>query len=208
MSIPNEDEIHQMYSNMEQLRLQKLTHDQKMRELAMSESTQTFTGRQPAQITPSRSAYPSFRSQFFNVGEGLQAIDPGETKILAKHTIPNFHAGVLTGFSQWFGEDCHDDVMNSVTWGLRINGLVPQGFMDFVGHFGTLMFPHSVYFPLAGGAATLGSVSASIGSQTIEKIPTIYLQATNNYTASLVLQGRLEGYSFPTAERKDEFANI
>jgi hypothetical protein len=169
-----------------------------------------FDGRQPYYSSPSRNVEPSFRSQYFNAGEGLMTIAPGATEVLAMKTIPGHHGGVLTGFSQYFG-DCAGppgSLENLVLWGLRINGLPPHGFMDFVGEFSSLMLPHSIYFPLAGGAATLGSVDASVGGSSVESIPTVTFQATNYHRQNITLQGRLIGYSFPTAERNDEFANI
>jgi hypothetical protein len=201
--IPNETDVHKMYDEMEK--------QKRMRQYAMSKDPNPYfpKGRQPFMSSPSRNSRPSFRSVFFNVGEGIQVLHPGETKILAKITVPGHHAGVLTGFSQWFGAECVDDVQNSVTWGLRIDGLVPQGFMDFVGTFSTLMFPHSVYFPLAGGAASLGDLTTSVGgSGSNTNAATALLKATNNFRTSVVLQGRLEGYTFPTAERTDEFSGV
>lgn len=166
------------------------------------------TGREPGFQNNARFSQPSFRSQFFNCGEGLQVVAPGQTVILAKKTVPSQHSGVLRGFSQYFGNcDNRDGVVNSITWGIRINGYPPQDFMDFVGEFSALSNPHSVYFPLYG-ASTLGTSSISIGGFSEENIPTVILQATNNYTTAVVLQGRLLGYTFPLAEREDEFGAI
>ena len=200
--MPDENDIHQMYAEIEK--------QKRMRQFAMSQDPNPNLpkARQPMMVAPSRNTSPSFRSVFFNVGEGLMAINPGETRIVAKYTVPHHHAGVLTGFSQWFGGECEDTLINNIRWGLRIDGLVPQSFMDFVGQFSTLMFPHSVYFPLTGGADTLGSATVSIGGRSVENTPTVYFQATNLYKASIVVQGRLEGYTFPTAERNDQFGSI
>lgn len=166
------------------------------------------TGREPGFQNNARFSQPSFRSQFFNVGEGLQVVAPGQTLILSKKTLPAQHAGVLRGFSQFFGAcDDMDGIKNSVTWGIRINGLPPIDFMDFVGEFSALSNPHSVYFPFYGGS-TLGSSSVSIGGSTDSGQPTVTFQATNYYQSSIVLQGRLIGYTFPLAEREDEFGAI
>lgn len=206
----NEDAIYQMYEDMQRQRdeAKRLRFQQR----AETNKLNTYFGRQPFTSSAPRANEPSFRSQFFNVGEGLMSIEPGETAVLAKKTVPSQHAGVLTGFSQYFG-DCGNSgesssFENLVLWGLRINGLVPQGFMDFVGEYSSLMLPHSIYFPLAGGAATLGTVDASVGGSSVEDIPTVTFQATNYYDQPIVLQGRLIGYTFPTAERDDEFSNI
>jgi hypothetical protein len=200
----NEDVIHQMYADMQR------TRENAMRELHRRVNTanpDVFTGRQAYYSNSPRFNQPSFRSQYFNVGEGLMQLAPQETKTLAMKTVPAFHAGVLTGFSQYFG-DCKDDLDNLILWGIRINGLPPHGFMDFVGSFSSLALPHPVYFPLAGGAATLGTVDASVGGSSIENIPTVILQATNYHSTQVTLQGRMIGYTFPTAERNDEFANL
>lgn len=210
MDIPNEDYIHKMYQQIQQDREQEVV---RQRQAAMS-SDPTLGGiarRQGFYSNESRFNGPSFRSLFFNVGEGLQVVESGATVCLAKKTVPGQYSGVLTGFSQYFGgcnSDNEDSIQNSITWQLRINGLVPQGFMDFVGHFGTLMFPHQVYFPLTGGASTLASTSVSIGGSAPDTLPTVTLSATNNWQTSVVLQGRLVGYTFPLAERNDEFSNI
>jgi len=208
-TIPSEEIIHQMYSQMQ---TQREAHQRAMHQRVYGENPKgPFDGRQAYFSSPSRNVKPSFRSQYFNVGEGLITLKPGEVKTLAMKTIPAHHGGVLTGFSQYYG-DCDvgigGSLENLVMWGLRINGLPPHGFMDFVGEFSSLMLPHSIYFPLAGGAATLGTVDASVGGSSIESIPTVIFQATNYHNQSVVLQGRLIGYSFPTAERNDEFANI
>ena len=205
----NEEIIHKMYAHMQRQR--EMAAQLRLQQAAETNKLNTLFGRQPYVSAAPRANQPSFRSQYFNVGEGLLAVQPGETAVLAKKTVPSQHAGVLTGFSQYFG-DCDtgtgSNFENVVMWGLRINGLPPHGFMDFVGEYSTLMLPHSVYFPLAGGAATLGTVDASIGGSSIEDIPTVTLQATNYYDKPIVLQGRLVGYTFPTAERDDEFSNI
>lgn len=168
------------------------------------------TGREPGFQNNARFSQPSFRSQFFNVGEGLTVVAPGETKILAKKTVPSQHGGMLRGFSQYFGNcDNRDGVINSITWGIRINGYPPQEFMDFVGEFSALSNPHSIYFPLYG-ASTLGTTSVSVGGfiDGEADLPTVTFQATNNYHTAVVLQGRLLGYTFPLAEREDEFGAI
>ena len=205
----NEELIHQMYENMQRQRenMARLRKEQ----AASTNKLNTQFGRQPYVATSPRTQDPSFRSIFFNVGEGLMSINPGDTVVLAKKTVPSQHAGVLTGFSQYFG-DCDSgtgsNFENQVLWGLRINGLPPHGFMDFVGEFSSLMLPHSIYFPLAGGAATLGTVDASVGGSSVEDIPTVTFQATNYHNTPIVLQGRLVGYTFPTTERDDQFSNI
>jgi hypothetical protein len=208
-SIPNEEFIHKMYGQIQSQREAKVRA--RMQRVNEPNPHGVFDGRQSYAGNLPRTNDPSFRSQYFNAGEGLTNIQAGETATLAMKTVPAFHAGVLTGFSQYFG-DCDvgagGDLENLVLWGLRINGLPPHGFMDFVGEFSSLMLPHSIYFPLAGGAATLGTVDASIGGSSVENIPTVILQATNYHNIPITLQGRLIGYTFPTAERNDEFANI
>lgn len=204
----NEELIHQMYAQMQ---AQREAAMRAMHNRVNSANPDPLYGRQAYYSAGSRTQDPSFRSQFFNVGEGLTTVAPGETAILARKTVPGHSAGVLTGFSQYFA-DCEPGMggqfENSILWGIRINGLPPHGFMDFVGEFSSLMLPHSIYFPLAGGAATLGTVDASVGGSSIEDIPTVTFQATNYHSQQVVLQGRLVGYTFATAERNDEFSNI
>ena len=200
----SEEIIHQMYADMQRNREAAM---RKMHQRVNTANPDVFTGRQPYYSNNARANSPSFRSQYYNVGEGIKQLAPMETVTLAMKTVPAFHAGVLTGFSQYFG-DCTDDLQNLVLWGLRLNGLPPHGFMDFVGRFSSLALPHPIYFPLAGGAATLGTVDASVGGSSIESTPTVILQATNYHSTQIALQGRLIGYTFPTAERNDEFANI
>jgi hypothetical protein len=206
--IPDESDIHASYEFFHQERLR--------RKNALWNTTDPDpqnirgTGREPGFQNNARFSQPSFRSQFFNVGEGLQVVGPGQTIILAKKTLPAQHAGVLRGFSQFFGNcDDMDGIKNSITWGIRINGLPPIDFMDFVGEFSALSNPHSVYFPFYGGS-TLGTTSVSIGGSTGNPIdkPTVTFQATNYYQSAVVLQGRLIGYTFPLAEREDEFGAI
>lgn len=208
-AIPNEEHIHKLYQEMQDQR--KLTKEQIMRRNVMAQEPDSWlrNDRQAFYSGSSRAEKPSFRSQFFNVGDGIQTLAPGETKILAQLTVPSFHSGVLTGFSQDF-INCDDETIYSIKWGVRINGLPPPFFPDFVGRFSFMTFPHSVYFPLAGGAATLGYSGAVPGSTPLgeEDIPTVYIRATNNYNRAVVLQARLEGYMFPLAERNDEFASI
>lgn len=203
--IPGEDEIYSMYNDIQQRK------DFRFRERVTAENPNEFPTRQAPLSNIPRNSFASFRSDFFNIGEGIQSLAPGQTKILAHITIPSQYSGVLTGFSQYFA-DCLDnpEVVNGVKWGLRINGLPPKGLTDFVGEFSTLMIPHSVYFPLIGGASTLGDVFTSQGGVVLEEadIPTVIFQATNLLNVSVILQGRLEGYMFPLAERNDEFSNI
>lgn len=208
-TIPSEDYIHQIYQNMQNQREQDVA---RMRKAVLSEDPGGhLSGRQAFHASASRFTSPSFRSEFFNVGEGLQVVDSGATVVLAMKTVPGQHSGVLTGFSQYFG-GCdgsnEDAIQNSITWAIRINGFPTQGFMDFVGEFSTLLFPNQVYFPLTGGASTLSKTSTSVGGSAPDSLPTVTLSATNNWKTSVVLQGRLVGYTFPLAERNDEFSNI
>jgi hypothetical protein len=204
--IPNEEHIHKMYGDMQKEREDKVMHDRA--QVESQNPAGPFDGRQAYHSSSSRFTSPSFRSVFFNVGQGIKVVAAGDTCVVAKFTVPHFHAGVLTGFSQYFG-DCVSEIENQITWGIRINGLPPPSFMDFVGRFSSLMIPHAVYFPLAGGAVTLGASTVSIGGSTeLYESPTIVFSATNNASESVVIQGRLEGYTFPTAERNDEFANV
>ena len=228
--IPSEDEIHQMYSDIQrqrEMRFSKRSSNSNDPNAVNPETPQPFTGRQAFVSNTSRFNQPSFRSDYFNRGRGLQTLGPGETKVLADITVPAQYAGVLTGFSQYFA-DCGDDdgrgFTMSVTWSLRINGLPPLGFSDFVGEYSTLMLPHSVYFPLIGGASTLGETQVSLGGKVLGQegawdqdgfidtsqggVPTVSFAATNNNSFSVVLQGRLIGYTFPVAERNDEFQNF
>lgn len=203
--IPSEESIHEMYANLQKQRQQEILRH---RAIQNAKNPTPFLGRQAFASNNSRFTSPSFRSQYFNVGEGLTSLKKGETKILARKTVPAHHAGVLTGFSQYFS-GCDDDIINSVTWGLRINGYPAPGFQDFVGMFSSLSFPHAVYFPLSGGAETLGISSISQGgSSALESASTVVLRATNNWKTQIILQGRLIGYTFPTAERNDEFSSI
>lgn len=195
-----EDDIHKAYDSLQEDLIRK-------RKEFFENSPNPYLDRQGFTNT-ARFSGPSFRSQFFNVGEGLTTIAPGETKVVAKKIVPAQHGGVLTGFSQFF-TICDDmqTIINSVMWGIRINGLPPQDFMDFVGDFGSLASPHTVYFPMIG-ASTLGTSSVSVGSSIPWGQPTVLLQATNYYPTAITVQGRLEGYTFPLAERDDEFSNI
>lgn len=226
--IPSEDEIHQMYSDIQrqrEMRFSRRSSNSNDPNAVNPETPQPFTGRQAFVSNQSRFNQPSFRSDYFNKGEGLQTLDPGETKVLAQITVPAQYAGVLTGFSQFFA-NCDEDptIPMSVTWHLRINGLPPLGFADFVGEYSSLMLPHSIYFPLIGGAATLGETQVSLGGKVLGQegawdqdgfidvsqggVPTVSLAATNNNSFSVILQGRLVGYTFPVAERNDEFQNF
>jgi len=207
-SIPSEEAIHQLYSNVQRNKEERdLRTFQQMQ--ALNNPT-PLTGRQGYYSNPARFSRPSFRSAYFNIGEGLKAVAPGTTVVLARKTVPQLHGGVLTGFSQDFtGCDPVSEYVHQITWGLRINDLPTAGFNDFVGEFSSLALPHSVYFPLSGGAATLGMSSVSPGGTPFidptEDTPTVYLFATNNADTSVVLQARLIGYTFPLAERADEF---
>ena len=208
-TIPSEDYIHQMYQRMQNQREQEVS---RIRRAVLSEDPGGhLSGRQAFHANTARFSGPSFRSEYFNVGEGLQAVESGATVVLARKTVPGQHSGVLQGFSQYFG-GCdgsnEDAIQNSITWAIRINGFPPQGFMDFVGEFSTLMFPHQIYFPLTGGASTLSKTSTSIGGSAPDSTPTVTLSVTNHWKTSVVLQGRLVGYTFPLAERNDEFSNI
>jgi len=205
---PDESDIHKSYDYFHQERLRK-KHE--LWNIVDPDPQNTRgTGREPGFQNNARFSQPSFRSQFFNVGEGLAVVAPGETVTLAQKEVPAQHSGLLRGFSQFFGACTDmDTVVNSVTWGLRIHGLPPHDFMDFVGEFSSLSNPHQVYFPFYG-ASTVGNSSLSVGgSQEAQLgIPTVTLQATNYYTSAVVLQGRLIGYTFPLAEREDEFEAI
>lgn len=121
MEIPNEDDIYNMYNNIQQNR------DFRFRERVSSENPNQLPVRQPPVSNIPRNNFASFRSDYFNIGEGLQTLAPGETKILAHVTIPAYFAGVLTGFSQFFADcDSNPEIVNSVKWGIRINGLPPR----------------------------------------------------------------------------------
>jgi len=206
--IPSEDAIHQLYSDAQRYKEEKDLRT--FRQIQALDNPTPLTGRQGYYSNPARFSRPSFRSAYFNIGEGLKVIAPNTTVVLARKTVPQLHGGVLTGFSQDFtGCDPVSEYVHQVTWGLRINDLPTAGFNDFVGEFSSLALPHSVYFPLAAGAATLGMSSVSPGGapfiDPMEETPTIYFQATNHAKTSIVLQARLIGYTFPLAERADEF---
>ena len=201
--IPSEDDIHKLYSNIQKSRKEAL-------KLSKASNPDPLVGRQAYHSSSSRFNDYSFRSRYFNTGIGLTTVAVGETKVLAQKMVPAQHAGVLTGFSQYFaGCDAEPDIANSITWGLRINGLVPHDFQDFVGDFSSLSSPHAIHFSLAGGAETLGAPSVSPGgSIAYSNTATVVFQATNNWDQAVVLQGRLVGYTFPVAERNDEFTSI
>jgi len=207
-AIPGDDDIYRAYDFFQE---ENLRRRGRLWETNPDPSSDVVENRQSYYSNDSRFNSPSFRSLFFNCGEGLQAVGSNETKILAKKTVPSQHAGVLTGFSQFFGAcDDMDGITNSVLWGIRINGLPPNDFMDFVGEFSALSNPCQVYFPLIG-ASTLGTSSVSVGGFVDpNQAPqiTVELRATNYYKTSVVLQGRLIGYTFPLAERADEFGAI
>lgn len=205
---PNEGDIHKAYDYFNEERIRR--KHQLWNISDPDPQNIRGTGREPGFQNNARFSQPSFRSQFFNCGEGLRTVGVGETVILAKKTVASQHSGVLRGFSQFFGNcDNMDGVVNSITWGLRINGLPVHDFVDFVGEFSALSNPHSVYFPFYGGS-TLGTSSVTIGgSDPIPRdLPTVTFQATNYYKTAVVLQGRLLGYTFPLAEREDEFGAI
>jgi len=208
--IPSEDYIHKMYQQMQRQRANDVV---RMRDQVLSSDPSLLpeVRRQAFHANPARANEPSFRSQFFNCGEGLKVVESGATTVLAIKTVPGQHSGVLTGFSQYFGgcDGANEDaIQNSITWSLRINGYPPQGFMDFVGEYSTLLFPHQIYFPLTGGASTLSTTSTSIGGSAPDDLATVTFSATNHWKTSVVLQGRVVGYTFPLAERNDEFSNI
>ena len=119
---------------------------------------------------------PSFRSTFFNVGEGLIELLPGETKVMASKTPPQHHASVLTGFSQGF--DQVDDT-TLVVWALKIEGKPLPKFGRFIGEKGCMLLPCPMHTPV------LPEEQAT-------------LEATNNADIPVVLSGRLVGFEFPT----------
>ena len=205
--IPSEESIHKLYSNIQQSRTDAI---QRARRVSQAKNPDPIVGRQAYHSNQSRFTDYSFRSKYFNTGIGLTTLAVGETKVVAQKMVPAQHAGVLTGFSQYFaGCSAEPDISNSVTWGIRINGGIPFDFQDFVGEFSTLASPHAVYFTLAGGAETLGAPSVSPGgSIAYNNTVTVMFRATNNWKQAVVLQGRLIGYTFPVAERNDEFTSI
>ncbi len=199
-----------MHRRLEMQRQRQQLSAQQMYNNVNKPSPMQSYGRQAFFSNPGRFSTPSFRSQYFNCGEGLLTVNPGETVILAKKTVPAQHGGVWQGFLQFFNDcSCNPEIVNSITWGLRINGMPIHDFSDFIGQFSTPGNPCQVYFPLAGGAQTLGTSSLSPGgSDPLDSTPTCHLQATNNWSTSVVLQARIIGYTFPISERDDEFANI
>jgi len=121
---------------------------------------------------------PAFRSTYFNLGNGLVKIPPGGTDTLASIATEKYFAGVLTGLSQSFEEDTDKDL---ISWTLKINGKPVRNFNCFVGEYGSHLLPYPIMTPVpAESQATL--------------------EATNYTKEEIVIQGRLIGYRFPTAE--------
>lgn len=187
----SEDAIYKIYSDLEKNRATQYNP-----RLANSESLYTASSRWQNR---------SFRSKYFNVGSGMITIAPGDTQTLATKVVPSQHSGVLTGFTQFFSncECAEPDVINSIVWGLRINGERVIDFPDFVGEFSKPYLPCEVFFPLLGEAN--GDTSVSPGGSPTPEVPTVSMLATNNNSFTVVLQARLIGYSFPIEEVFDEF---
>lgn len=155
--------------------------------------------------TPRRNA-TSFSSQMFHVGQGLRSIPVGQSMVLAQKEVPAHHGGMLTGFTQYFAS-CEAEIVDSITWSLRINGLPLNDFTDFTGEFSKPWLPCHLDFPLVGGAQTLGTSSLSPGGTPVSDQPTVTFTATNNYYKPVILSARLIGYTFPITEYNDEFQN-
>ena len=149
--------------------------------------------------------FPSFRSSWFDLGNGLVTIAPGETETLALKNVPIGHLGVLTGFTQYFADsdELIPTIVNSVSWGIRINGNPIPDFPDFIGQLSQPYLVRQVFYPLLG--QTAGSVSTSPGGSPAPGVSSVSFQATNLYNISVVLAGRLIGWTFPIDERNDEF---
>lgn len=192
-----EDKIHRRYARLQAEFAQR---NKKMRQIFTSAETPEHD------VVSPRWNQPSFRSKPFNIGEGLVTINSGQTALLAKKNLPAGHSGVLTGFTQIFPESADETVINSITWALRIDGLPINDFNDFVGRFSLPYTPCPVNVPLIG-SDTLGTTSFSPGGSAAfeQEIPTIAFYATNNTANSITLQARLIGYSFPLAEKNDQF---
>jgi len=194
----SEDRIHRRYARL-QAELQK-----KRSQLARKSFISTTEQAEHDVVSP-RWNNPSFRSRPFNTGEGFVTIAVGDTQLLARKDLPSGYSGVLTGFTQMFPEDdTENSIVNSVTWALRIDGLPINDFSDFVGRFSLPYVPCPVNIPLIG-SDTLGSISTSPGGTTGQEVPSIALYATNNFDSPVTLQARLIGYTFPLAEKNDQF---
>lgn len=179
--------IHQQYHRL--AKPPRLTYDR------IAEHRETLTSAN------ARWNSPSFRSQYFNVCEGLQTLASGETKVLAQKVVPQRLAGVLRAFTQDFA-DCND-LIYSITWGIRVYGLRPVDFADFVGELSKPYAPCDVFYTLFSSNSPL--VSASPGSGPPVENPTVQLLATNNAGRNVTIQGRLIGYTFSEDEIIDEF---
>jgi hypothetical protein len=216
-----EDNIHEMYQKIQKQRAfdARKPPIEYLNEKTPDPGPIKDFGRQAFYSNGARWNYPSFQSRWFHVGNGLLTVPVGQTKILAQKIVPANHAGVLLGFTQFFSScgGCDiSDFINGITWGLRIDGEPVNDFPDFVGQFSLPFQPCQAWYPLKGGAQTLGTVSYSPGSSAgpifdnipLAQPPTILFQATNFLDVDVVLSGYLIGYTFPIDERDDEFANL
>jgi len=198
----SEDRIHELYRQLQEQQIRK------NRAFA-----QKVANNPIGRITRESSLNPRFndqsaRAKSFRVGEGFCVVAQGATARVAQLTLPAQHSGVLTGIIQMFPEeDCEPSVVNSITWQLRINGLPVPYFDDFIGQFSTGSAPLQTRIPLYGGD-TLGSSSVSPGGSPIAQVPSVALYVINNFDTSVVLQAKLIGYTFATAEIPDEFSSL
>lgn len=197
----SDDRIHEMYRRLQQEQIRK---NQILYKKVADNPPGRIT-REPS-LTP-RFNNPSARARSFRVGEGFKVVASGSTALIAQLSVPAQHSGLLTGIIQIFPEqDCEPAIVNSVTWQLRVNGLPVPNFDDFIGQFSTGSSPMQVNIPLYG-SDTLGTISVSAGGGPVQQVPTIGLYVVNNFDTSVVLQAKLIGYTFATAEIPDEFGS-
>jgi len=201
----NEEEIHKRMQQAQHHNMQQRQNIQERFDRSHKTSRKNLTD---GDYDFPRYNFQSFRSNYFNVGEGVTTVPKNTTVILAKLSIPLGFSGVLKEIRQ-FHEAANPNTSNSITWALRINGNPVNNFTDWVGAMSTLAIPLQLNIPLIG-SGTIGGVFLSPGStaEGQNQTPNLTLSATNNNNNAQVLQARLVGWVFPLDERNDEFRNF
>lgn len=193
----NDNDIHNMYSKLQNQQIRK---NQALYNKIQQNQLQRVS-RDPT-LSP-RWNQPSARSRPFSVGEGLITASVGQRVLLSQFNLPAQHSGVVREMLLMV---LTEGASNSIAFQLRINGMSVNNFNDFVGLFNSsnnsTAMPVNVFLI---GSETLGTSFVSAGGSPEVQIPTCALYAINNYSDSVVLQGRLVGYSFPVTETPDEF---